>query len=146
MKNTFSLEQLFQTRNLDSNLILRQSKLDLVARLTEIKSLSPRLKRDQITKELGCSNGTLQRYRNNINLLSPYTIPSNSQKRRQKIANTNLDDKSNSEHDPKTTSNDPKITSKPITKKRSKLKGGSMQETDEINDENLHVFLHNNNL
>ena len=36
MKNTFSLQQISQTSNLDFNLILRQEKLDLLARFMEI--------------------------------------------------------------------------------------------------------------
>ena len=76
----------------------------------EIKSMNPNLGQDQIAKKLGCSSSTLQRYRNDINMLSPYRIPANSQKRKQKI--------SNPEHDLEMlqmTSNDlkrPQLTSK----------------------------------
>ena len=55
MKNTFSLEQTSKTGNLDSTLILRQYKLDLSAKFTEIEPFNPRLRKDQIGKELGCS-------------------------------------------------------------------------------------------
>ena len=41
----------------------------------KIKSVNHRLGQDQIAKELGCSSSTLQRYRNDINMLSPYRIP-----------------------------------------------------------------------
>ena len=99
MNNTFSLEQIYKTGNLDSNLILRQYKLDLMARFTEIKSVNPKLKQNQMAKELGCPSSTLQRYRNDIKMLSLYRIPPDSQKGRQEISNTNLDDNSNSEHD-----------------------------------------------
>ena len=43
MKNTFCLEQISKTGNLDANLISRQNKLDLMARFMEIKSVNPRL-------------------------------------------------------------------------------------------------------
>ena len=63
-------------------------------------------------------------------MLSPYRIPPNSHKRRQKTSNTNLDDDSNHKHDletPQITSNHLKrlqtASKKPITNKKSKLKG-----------------------
>ena len=65
----------------------------------EIKSVYPKLRQDQIAKELGCSSSTLKRYRNNINMPSPDRIPPNSNKRRQKISNTTLDDNSKGEND-----------------------------------------------
>ena len=37
----------------------------------EIKSVNPRLRQDQIAKQLGCSGSALQGYRNDIIMLSP---------------------------------------------------------------------------
>ena len=56
MNNTFSLEQISKTGNVDANSILLQHKLDLMARFMEIESINPKLKQ----KELGCSSSTLQ--------------------------------------------------------------------------------------
>ena len=72
MNKTFSLQQISQTGNVDINLILRLFKLDLMARFMEIKAVNPKLKQSEITKKLGCSSSTLKRYRNEINILSPY--------------------------------------------------------------------------
>ena len=92
MNNTFSLEQISKSGNLDSNLIFRQYKLDLLARLMDIKNVNSRLRQDQTAKELGCSSSTLQRYRRDLNMLSPYRIPSNNiNKKKQEFPNTNLD-------------------------------------------------------
>ena len=54
MKSTFSLEQLSKTGSLDSNLMLRQYKIDLMARFVKIKSINPKLKQSEIARELGC--------------------------------------------------------------------------------------------
>ena len=70
-----------------------------MARFKEIKSVNPKLKQSQLAKDLGYPSSTIQRYKNDIKMLSLYRIPPDSQKRRQKISNTNLDDNSNSEHD-----------------------------------------------
>ena len=72
MNNTFSLEQISKTGNLDANLILRQYKLDLMSRFMEMKSNNPKFTQKQISKELGFSDSTLKRYRNDINMQSPY--------------------------------------------------------------------------
>ena len=80
MNNTFSLQQISQTGNLDSNLITRQYELELLAGFREINSLNPKLRQNQIAKELGCSSSTLQRCRQHINMLSPYRSPPNSLK------------------------------------------------------------------
>ena len=60
MNNNFSLQQVSQTGNLDSILILRRYTLDLMTRFMEIYSVNPKLKQSEITKELGCSSSVLQ--------------------------------------------------------------------------------------
>ena len=110
MKNIFSLEQISKTGSLDNILIVRQYQFDLTARFMEIKNLNPNIRQDQTTKELGCSSSTLERYKNDINMLLPYRILSNNtNKKRQKVSNTNFDDNSRFDRDvkrPQRTSND----------------------------------------
>ena len=61
---------------------------------------NPKLKQREIANQLGLSNSTLQRYRNDINLLSPYRIhPNNTYKRTKTAKNTNFANKSHHEHD-----------------------------------------------
>ena len=45
-----------------------------MARFIEIKSMSPKLTPKEIAKELGYSTSSLQRYRQDTNMLSPYRI------------------------------------------------------------------------
>ena len=71
MNNTFSLQQIANTGNLNSDLIIRQYKLDLMARFMQLKSERPKLTQDQISRELGYSSSTVKRYRNDINMSSP---------------------------------------------------------------------------
>ena len=88
-----------ETGNIDANLKLLQNKLDLMSRFMIVKFVNPKLRQNQIAKELDCSSSTLQRYRNYIKMLLPYAIPSISHKRSQKILNKNLDDNSHRELD-----------------------------------------------
>ena len=70
--NTYSLEQISRTGNLDINLILRQYKLDLMCKFMDIKSNNPKLTQKQIAKQIGSSDSNLSRYRKDINTTSPY--------------------------------------------------------------------------
>ena len=97
MNNSFSLQQIQKTSNLDANLISRQYKLNLMADFMSTKYENPKIKQSEIANQLGLSSSTLQMYRNNINMLSRYRINSNiKHKRTKKVKNTDFD--SNSHH------------------------------------------------
>ena len=79
MNNSFSLPKISKTGNLDSNLISRQYKLNLMADFMRMKNENPKLNQSQIANQLGYSTSTSQRYRNDIYLLLPYrTNPNNT--------------------------------------------------------------------
>ena len=110
MNNTYSLDQIQKTGDLNAGLILRQHKLDKMAKIMEIKSNNPRLKRPEITDFLELLSSTIQRYRREINILAPYRITSSmiiNDIRKQKTPNMNLDDLKMTSNDLKTTSNEP---------------------------------------
>ena len=114
MNNSFSLEQIAKTGYLNGDLIMRQNKLDILAKFMEIKSLNPKLKRSEVARELKILSSFLQRYRREINMHSPYRLSSsNTNTRKQKISN-------HTEHDLKMTSNDVKKTWKENDKTVSK--------------------------
>ena len=54
-----------------------------MARFMEIKSVIPKLRQDQKPKDLNYSSSTLQRFRHDIDKLSPYRIPPKIHKRGQ---------------------------------------------------------------
>ena len=141
MNNSFSLQQIQKTSNLDANLISRQYKLNLMADFMKVKYENPRMKQSEIAEQLGMSSSTLQRYRNDINMLSPYRISPNNVKKRTKKAK--IDDIGDLKR-PQMTSNDLKTTSdEPVKNKKNKLKGGS---NIEINEHYLDKILENNNI
>ena len=133
MNNSFSLQQIQKTSNLDANLISRQYKLNLMADFMRVKYENPKMKQSEIANQLGMSSSTLQRYRNDVNLHSPYRInSSNTNKRTKKVKNTDFDNNSHHEADVKRrqmTSNDlkrPQSTSNENSKKtetKNNLKG-----------------------
>ena len=63
-----------------------------MADFMRLKHENPRMKQSQIANQIGLSTSTLQRYRNDINMLSPYRInTNNTNKRTKKGKNTNSD-------------------------------------------------------
>ena len=145
MNNTPSLNEIKKnkTANMDPNLLTRHYKLKLMNDFLHIKYQNPRMKQSDIADHLNMSSSTLQRYRNDINMLSPYRISTNNVKKRPK--NAKIDDIGDLKR-PQMTSNDIKTTSNETVKnKKNKLKGGSIQENIEINEHYLDKILKNNN-
>ena len=109
-----------------------------------IKYQNPKMTQSEISSQLNMSPSTIQRYRNDINMISPYRINSNNVKKQQKKAKIDNNDDLKR---PQLTSNDLK-TSSSDKKTRSKnvLKAGSVQEENiEINEHYLDKILKNNN-
>ena len=52
MNKTYSLSEISKTVSLNSSLILRQYKLDLMARFMEIEAMNPKLTQNEIAKQL----------------------------------------------------------------------------------------------
>ena len=148
MNNSFSLQQIQKTSNLDANLKSRQYKLNLMADFMWLKYENPKMKQSEIANQLSLSSSTIQRYRNDINMLSPYRIQSNNiNKRIENAKYTTSDDDSQPNHDnkrPQMTSNDLKTTqTKSDKKNKNVLKAGSVQQNIEINEHYLDETLQN---
>ena len=110
-----------------------------MADFMRLKYENPKMRQSEIANQLGLSFSTIQRYRNDINILSPYRIQSNNiNKRRKKAKNTNSDNDSQPNHDDKRhqmTSND--LKTKSNKKNKNVLKAGSVQQNNEINEQCL---------
>ena len=137
--NTPSLAEINKTANMDPNLLTRHYKLKLMNDFMNIKYQNPKLKQSEIANQLNMSTSTIQRQRNDINMLSPYRINPNNVKKRPKKAK--IDDNGDLKR-PQMTSDDLKTTSNETVKnKENKLKGGSLQEDVEINEHYLDKIL-----
>ena len=67
------------------------------------------MKQSEISSQLNYSTSTLQRHKNDINVLPPYLIQPNNTNKRKKASNTNIENNSHRENDlsrPQMTSND----------------------------------------
>ena len=142
MNNIPSLNEINRTANMDPNLLTRHYKLKIMNDFMYMKYQNPKLKQSELANNLNMSSSTIQRYRNDINMQSPYRIsPNNVKKRTKKAKIDNIGDLKR----PQMTSNDVKTTSnESIKNKKTKLKGGAIQENIEINEHYLDKILKNN--
>ena len=140
MNNVPSLNEINKTANMDPNLLTRHYKLKLMNDFMYIKYQNPKMKQSEIANILNMSPSTIQRYRNDINMLSPYRISPNNTKKQSKKAK--IDDIGDLKR-PQMTSNDLEKNSNETVKNKKKLKGGSVpiQENIEINEHYLDKIL-----
>ena len=82
MNNTPSLNEINKTANMDPNLLTKHYKLKLMNDFLHIKYQNPKMKQSEISNQLGLSSSIVQRYRNDINMFSPYRIQSNNTNKR----------------------------------------------------------------
>ena len=144
MNNTPSLNEINKNSAMDPNMLTKYYKLKLMNDFMNIKYQNPKMTQSQISSQLNMSSSTIKRYRNDINMLSPYRISPNNVKKRSKKAKIDNNDEPKR---PQMTSNDLKLTSNDKkTKTKNNLKGGSIQENIEINEHYLDKILKNNKI
>ena len=143
MNNTPSLNEINKNSAMDPNMLTKYYKLKLMNEFMNIKYQNPKMTQSQISSQLNMSPSTIQRYRNDINMISPYrNNPNNDKKQQKKVKIDNNGDLKRphlTSNDLKTTSNDKKSKSKNV------LKAGSVKENIEINEHYLDNILKNNN-
>ena len=143
MNNTPSLNEINKNSTMDPNMLTKYYKLKLMNDFMNIKYQNPKLTQSEISFQLNMSPSTIQRYRDDINMISPYRISPNNVKKQQKKAKINNNDDLKrpqlTSNDLKTTSNDKK------TKSKNVLKAGSVQEEENIaiNGHYLDKFIKN---
>ena len=129
---------------MDPNTLTKYYKLKLMNDFMNIKYQNPKMTQSEISSQLNMSSSTIKRYRNDINMISPYrNNPKNVKKQQKK---TKIDNNSDLER-PQMISIDSETNSKePVKNKKNKLKGGSLQENIEINEHYLDKILKNNKI
>ena len=78
MNKTPCFAEINKTANMDPNLLTRHYKLKLVNDFLNIKYQNPKMKQFELANQLDISSSTIQRHRNDINILSPYRINPNN--------------------------------------------------------------------
>ena len=74
MNNNLSLNEIKKTANMNPNLLMRHHNLKLMNDFMYIKYQNPKMKQSEVANQLNFSSSTIQRYRKDINMPSPYRI------------------------------------------------------------------------
>ena len=123
MNKTFSYNNMIKSRSIEPNDIIRTFKLDRCCDLMEEKYNNPRLTQKEICNQLGFTDRTIRRYRDDIKMDSPYRI-NNNKKKKPKQSPSSI-----------TTEN---IKSVPNKKsKNNVMKGGNISDTHTISGREL---------
>ena len=72
MNNTRSLNEISKNSTMDPNMLTKNYKLKLMNDFMNIKYQNPKMTHTEISSQLNMSSSTIQRYRNDINMISPY--------------------------------------------------------------------------
>ena len=84
MNNTPSLNEINKNSTMNPNMLTKYYKLKIMNDFMNIKYQNPKMTQSEISTQLNMSLSTIQRYRNDINMLSPYRINPNNVKKRSK--------------------------------------------------------------
>ena len=68
----FTIDQLTKSESIDPNSINRLYKLNMMLDFMEIRSNNPKMTQKQICSQIGTSDSTIKRYRNDIAMDGPY--------------------------------------------------------------------------
>ena len=82
--NTPSLNEINKNSTMDPNMLTKYYKLKLMNDFMNIKYQNPKMSQSQISSQLNMSPSTIQRYRNDIKMISPYRINPTNVKKQQK--------------------------------------------------------------
>ena len=131
MNKRFSYDNMLKSRSIEPSDIIRTFKIDRCCDFMEEKYNNPRLTQKEICNQLGFTDRTIRRYRDDIKMDSPYRSSNNKKKKpKQTPININNDNtKSVSEQDNR---------NKRIEKRiKNKLKGGNISDTHSLSGKEL---------
>ena len=123
MNKRFSYDNIIKSQSIEPNDLIRTYKLDRCCDFMEEKYNNPRLTQKQICKQLGFSDSTIKRYRDDIKMDSPYRRNTNKKKKPKQSPSST------------TTEN-----TKSVTNKRSKnnvIKGGNISDSHTISNKKI---------
>ena len=72
MINHFTIDQLAKSETVDLTSIKSSYKLQILCKFLEMKSSQPKLTQKHFSKQLDYSDSTIKRYRDDIQMDSPY--------------------------------------------------------------------------
>ena len=135
MNKIFSYDNMIKSRSIEPSDIIRTFKLDRCCDFMEEKYNNPRLTQKEICNHLGVTDRTIRRFRNDIQMESPYRNNNNKKKKPKKSLDTKTENISKNENN-KTDideSSKNKIIEKRIKNRlKNNIKGGNISNSHSI--------------
>ena len=145
MNNRFTIDQLSKSETIDPNSINRLYKINKMLDFMEIRSNNPRMTQKQICNQLGTSNSTIKRYRNDINMDSPYNRNNYRRKKTKKTPDITTENNKTAIDE----SSKNKIIEKRIKNRlKNEIKGGNVSNSHTLSNKELidYAFQKDNHL
>ena len=128
LNKRFSYDNMLKSRSIEPSDLIRTFKLDRCCDFMEEKYNNPKLGQKQICNQLGFTDRTIRRYRDDFKMDSPYRRNNHKKKTPKQKPSTVTEDHSENEN------------IKPTTSKRSKnnvIKGGNISNIHTITGQEL---------
>ena len=134
MNNRFTIDQLSKSETIDPNSINRLYKINKMLNFMEIRSNNPKMTQKRICNQLGTSDSTIKRYRNDNNMDSPYNR--NNYKKKKIKKTPDITTENNKAAIDESSKN--KIIEKRIKNKlKNDIKGGNISDIHTITGKEL---------
>ena len=130
MNKRFSYDNMLKSRSIEPSDIIRTFKLDRCCDFLEEKYNNPKLTQKEICKQLGVTDRTIRRYRDDIKLDSPYRNNNNKKKKpNQKPVDIKNDDTKTDDKN--------KRINKRVKNTLNNMKGGNISDTHTLTGKEL---------
>ena len=131
MNKRFSYDNMIKSRSIEPSDIIRTFKLDRCCDFMEEKYNNPRLTQKQICNHLGVTDRTIRRFRNDIQMDSPYRNINNNKKKKpnQKPVDIKNDDTKSDDKN--------KRINKRIKNTLNNMKGGDISDNHTLTGKEL---------
>ena len=136
MSKNFTIDQLTKSQSIDPNSINRLYKINMMLNFMEIRSNNPRMTQNQICKQLGTSDSTIKRYRDDIRMHSPYNRSKYKKKSNNK-SNTSISQPQSNLQSVNESSKSKIIEKRIKNRLKIEIKGGSISDIHTIPGEEL---------
>ena len=140
MNKRFSYDNMIKSRSIEPSDIIRTFKLDRCCDFMEEKYNNPKLTQKEICNQLGVTDRTIRRYRDDIKMDSLYRI-NNHKKKTPKQKSSTVTENISKNDNTKSVTDEPsknKIIEKRIKNRlKNNIKGGNISDTHTISSKEL---------
>ena len=130
MNKRFSYDNIIKSQSIEPNDLIRTYKLDRCCDFMEAKFNNPKLTQKEICKQLGFSDSTIKRYRDDIKMDSPYRRKNHKKKKPKQSPDTTTENT-------KTVIDEPSKNKRSKNRTKSEIKGGNISDIHTISGREL---------